>query len=217
MPSVVPSSYSSPAFLSPLSLSHQVLPTYAISTRPPPANLSFRRAHLCRRVCPPLAPKMCSSPSPASDIARSFIQTCTAPKGAYQQNLAIFCAAVSRARAAGFGLDALLLEVSSTDAASEILRHPLASEEVELRTVWVTLVFKTLRARAGESVALKDRFDVFVENIAEAKRKGYDQKRIQLEQSLQTEGQEGAGRTELENAILQQSVRIVLATLELEL
>lgn len=160
---------------------------------------------------------MCSSPSPASDIARAFIQTCTAPKGAYQENLVLFCAAVSRARAAGFGLDALLLEVSSTDAASEILRRPLASEEVELRTVWVTLVFKTLRVRAGESVALKDRFDVFVENIAGAKRKGYDQKRIQLEQSLQTEAQEGAGRTELENAILQQSVRIVLATLELEL
>jgi hypothetical protein len=62
---------------------------------------------------------------------------------------------------------------------------------------------------------LPDRFDAFVASICDAHAKGYDQKRIQLEQSL-VASESAKPRTPVESAILQQSVRIVLSTLALD-
>lgn len=97
----------------------------------------------------------------------------------------------------------------------------LKHDEVELRTVWLTLVYKTLRAlghsgggeeagAAGEEGQWKrDGMDGFVSSIVGAVRAGYDMKRIQLEQRL---AQEGNTRNPLESAVLGQSTRLVVTT-----
>lgn len=124
------------------------------------------------------------------------------------------------ARGAGYALGALLLELGAAAGRSEAaLGRPLQAEEVELRSVWVTLVYKTLRISrpGGEDAAgaMPDQWDTFVKNVCAAHERGYDQKRILLEQTMAAEpGAEQ--RTPMESAVLQQAVRIVLSTLALD-
>lgn len=119
---------------------------------------------------------------------------------------------------------ALQLEMSGNP--SRVFGRALASDEIELRSVWLTLVFKTLRylrfpttsiSQNGSTAADafdRDRLDDFVMNITEAARKGYDLKRIQLEQNLTASQSSEKPRTPVENAILNQSTRLVLTTIQ---
>lgn len=146
------------------------------------------------------------------------------------------------------------------DGRSSVQRRPLQSDEIELRTVWITLVYKVLReirfpqdeaapmppqagldkddgdgaADAPDSVAARgsgstlappDNFDVFVKSIVGAARAGYDLERIKLEQQYgsgaagpaeqsKQQQQQQQERTPLESAILAQSTRMVVLTLE---
>jgi hypothetical protein len=126
------------------------------------------------------------------------------------------------------------------------LPRSLEADEVELRTIWLTLVFKVLRyvnfprdrlppeaptesssrSRAiTEEFRVPDQFDRFVQSIVDAARSGYDLARIRLEQQLQirsmtslqgnTVGAATNQRSPLEAAILNQSTRLVLLTVEI--
>lgn len=110
------------------------------------------------------------------------------------------------------------LGVAGTTLRLPVLKH----DEVELRTVWLTLVYKTLRALGysggGEELKIAEReqrwqgdgMGGFVSNIVSAVRAGYDMKQIQLEQQL---AQGGEARSALESAVLGQSTRLVVTTI----
>jgi hypothetical protein len=165
-------------------------------------------------------------------IAAAFVDACTPSAKSYADQLAAFCAEALTAYRSGYSLVAVQLEMTGEAGGGGSLGRGLASDEAELRSVWLTLVYKTLRqirfpidgVIAGVSAppegTERDRLDEFVKNIVAAARTGYDMKRIQLEQALTStapsEGGTGTppARTPLENAILNQSVRIVLTTLQ---
>lgn len=158
-------------------------------------------------------------------IATAFIAACMPGGKPYAEQMADFSRAVLSAYRSGFSLNALQLEMGGADTTS-MLGRSLQSDEVELRSVWLALAYKTMRylrvpssglmdgaGATGESTGAfdRDRLDDFVQGICIASEKGYDQKRIQLEQSLNSS--DSSPSSPLENAILQQSVRIVLTTI----
>jgi hypothetical protein len=172
-----------------------------------------------------------SSSSVAQRIAAAFVDACTPSTKSYADQLAAFCAEALIAYCSGYSLVAVQLEMTGEAGGGGSLGRGLASDEAELRSVWLTLVYKTLRqirfpidgviaGVAPPEGTERDRLDEFVKNIVAAARTGYDMKRIQLEQALTstTSSEGGTGtppaRTPLENAILNQSTRIVLTTLQ---
>lgn len=159
-------------------------------------------------------------------IAAAFIAACMPSNKPYADQLSDFSREVLQAYKRGFSLTALQLEMGGADTTA-VLGRPLQSDEVELRSVWLALAYKTMRylglgpgdqmgepSATGESSSAfdRDRLDDFVQGICIAAEKGYDQKRIQLEQSLNPSSS-SSSNTALENAILQQSIRIVLTTI----
>lgn len=160
----------------------------------------------------------------AARIAAAFIKACMPSNGSYVEHLKSFCEEGIAAYYRGYSLMALQLEMSGNP--SRVFGRALASDEIELRSVWLTLVFKTLRylrfpttsiSQNGSTAADafdRDRLDDFVMNITEAARKGYDLKRIQLEQNLTASQSSEKPRTPVENAILNQSTRLVLTTIQ---
>jgi hypothetical protein len=184
---------------------------------PPPTR---RRRATPTRCVPRAAADPPASPSTAERIAAAFIAACMPSDTPYAEQLSAFCREVSRAHAAGFSLDALLLELGTAAAgrSATALARALQPDEVELRSVWVTLCYKTLRARGGVGSGgggIPDQWDAFVRNVAAAKAQGYDQKRIMLEQTMAS-APGVPQRTPMESAVLQQAVRIVLSTLALD-
>jgi hypothetical protein len=180
-----------------------------------------------------------SSPSPPADgsnstvaqrIATAFIAACSPSSTPYAEQLANFCNEAISAYRSGHSLVSVQLEMSSVSSGGSLGRS-LASDEVELRSVWLSLVYKTLRqlrfpidhgAESSPSDGFdRDRLDEFVKNIVSAARSGYDMKRIKLEQALTSSTSPGDGgkntspRTPLEDAILNQSTRIVLTCYQL--
>lgn len=152
----------------------------------------------------------------ASRIARSFVDACVPGGKPYAEALADFCRNALDAYRNGYSLQALQFELS---ASNNSYTRKLRSDEVELRDVWLSLVYKTLRQvrfpveRTAVGVTdTYDKFDEFVQNIISAVRAGYDMKRIQLEQSLRQSSSDRP-RTTLESAILNQSTRLVITTL----
>jgi hypothetical protein len=156
----------------------------------------------------------------ADRIACAFVDACTPSEAPYSAQVARFCREALNAYRTGYSLVALQLEMSG---ASTGIGRALASDEVELRSVWLSLVYKTLRqirfpSASSEQSAEpgrfdRDRLDDFVNNIVTAVRKGYDMKRIQLEQALTVSDGKERPRTPLESAILNQSTRIIIITL----
>ncbi|KAK4529475.1 hypothetical protein CCYA_CCYA01G0332 [Cyanidiococcus yangmingshanensis] len=192
----------------------------------------------------------------ASTIHQAFLSACLPNSGVpYVAALRSFIAATVRAYRLGYSLDALEIELRRVSAESVRLGNPnisgesprpLEADEVELRTIWLTLVFKVLRyvnfprdcmppeaptevsnrSRAiSEEFRVPDQFDRFVQSIVDAARAGYDLARIRLEQQLQIRsmpnslgsavGASTNQRSPLEAAILNQSTRLVLLTVEI--
>lgn len=165
-------------------------------------------------------------------LANAFIDACQPGRRSYTAALHDFCSTALDAYRRGYSLTALDLELAATSTASAVDGRPLLRDEVELRSVWLSLVFKTLRhigfpTLSSSSSATEDndameanksrsgflppdRMDVFVGNIVRAVRDGYDMNRIRLEQSMFNDDRP---RTELESAILGQSTRLVITTI----
>ncbi|BAM83172.1 hypothetical protein CYME_CMT178C [Cyanidioschyzon merolae strain 10D] len=192
----------------------------------------------------------------AGAIHEAFLNACLPQSGVpYVAALRSFIASTVRAYRLGYSLDALEIELrrvgaeslrSGNRSASGELPRPLEADEVELRTIWLTLVFKVLRyvnfprdrmppeapseqssrnRAITEEFRVPDQFDRFVQSIVDAARAGYDLARIRLEQQLQLKsmpqapgtsiGTSTSQRSPLESAILNQSTRLVLLTVEI--
>lgn len=153
-----------------------------------------------------------AQPTLAQRLAAAFIDACQPGTKPYTAALRDFCDNALAAYRAGYTLQALQFELS---ASQSVGARALRADEAELRSVWLALVYKTLRKigyPGGGSDAAYDKIDAFVGNIVAAVRAGYDMKRIQLEQSLMLGGGDRP-RTELESAVLGQSTRLVITTI----
>ncbi|KAG5181511.1 hypothetical protein JKP88DRAFT_199922, partial [Tribonema minus] len=125
----------------------------------------------------------------ASIVERSFVVACS--EGDYTRGLQAFISAIMKAYESGFAVPTLSMEIGM--CGNNSAGRPLMAEEVELRTVWMTLVYLTLeRARwpqrvpraAGISAPFKNEFDPFVGNIMRAHSSGYDLNRLKLEEMM---------------------------------
>ncbi|CAM9401753.1 unnamed protein product [Chrysoparadoxa australica] len=156
----------------------------------------------------------------AGRIESSFIEACAS--GDYQGGMKSFIRAIISAYESGYSVPSITLELSMHPGQSA--GRPLMAEETELRQLWMTLVYLTLeKVRWPQFVEhaaridppFKAKFELFVENIVEARRRGYDLERLKLEEMMRGggSGAEGEPRTPVEAAVLSQSMRVVFLTL----
>ncbi|KAK4534365.1 hypothetical protein CDCA_CDCA01G0390 [Cyanidium caldarium] len=128
------------------------------SRRPRPVSLHWRGRVRWWSV------RACASPSPepstdddddddvAVRIHDAFLNACVPTRGVpYVNALKAFIAATAEAYRRGYSLEALDVEVRRASSETRtrdgrpVVQRPLQSDEVELRTIWLTLVYKALR------------------------------------------------------------------------
>jgi len=157
----------------------------------------------------------------AEAIEKAFIAACSRTDLDYQETLRQFIRPVITAYEKGFNMPALLLEVSTVDKPS--IERPLMPDEAELRTIWMSLIFLTLQtvgwpqlreSPSQLSISFEEKFSPFVANVVEAHRRGFDLRRLKLEEMISRTGSDKV-RTPIEQAMLQQSMRIIFLTLSI--
>jgi len=162
------------------------------------------------------APKDTGPPPSASTLAieASFVQAASGMSGAnYEFGLMEFIRAARDAYDEGVMVPALNLELSMCQQYTA--GRPLQPDEIDLRTVWLSLVYLTFerveyKSRAGgfpgQSVSedLRQKFYTFTYDIVNAKRQGYDLAGLKLEEILQSSEE----KTPMEQAVLSQAMRI---------
>ena len=119
---------------------------------------------------------------------------------------------------------------------TQTANRPLAQEEVELRSLWLSLVYMTLQqvyhptresakdgdaAISAEAVAesvpsdIRQKFNTFVYDCVNARQGGWTLQTLKLEELVKRSGGDSAGpdiTDPMEKAILGQSMRIVFLT-----
>lgn len=177
------------------------------------------------------SPALPTAATAADALTTHFITACIPGPTPY----AVAVESFVRAAAAAYAADLSMGDLDAALAACTIGGRRLVDADAELRSVWLSLAYKTLRAvgikgGGGEvTLAVPDRFDAFVADLVAAVRGGYDTRRIRLAQSVGTGGGDGSGggttpdaqvgggseaRSPTEAAILAQSTRLVTTTLE---
>ena len=151
----------------------------------------------------------------------TFVQACMQLSSGYVDTLKLFIAAAYAAYERGFTVSALGLELSALT--TQTAGRPLMQEEVDLRQVWLCLVFLTLAnvghpsaaaAACGESVPeeIRKQFGTFVYDVVNARKSGFTLETLKLEDLMRRSGT-GESMTAMEKAILGQSMRVVFLTL----
>jgi len=148
-------------------------------------------------------------------IEAAFVQAAGGMNGAnYEFGLMEFIRAARDAYDEGIMVPALNLELSMCKQYTA--GRPLQSDEIELRTVWLSLAYLTFErvgyecksadAFPGQSVAaeLRQKFYTFTYDIVNAKKQGYDLDALKLEEVLQSSEE----KTPMEKAVLSQAMRI---------
>lgn len=151
------------------------------------------------------------------DVHRCFVIACIPGKKPYTVALSDFIYATASCFNNGIPLELLK---DSLKNIKETCFRPLKDEEHELLRTWLILVYKTLNQVLNPSdprqrVCDTDNsiYDEFVKSIVTALREGYSLEKIRLEQVVtNTKAQP---RTEFESALLSQSTRIVVQTVEI--
>jgi len=159
----------------------------------------------------------------ATILEATFVQACMQLSTGYVDTLKYFIAAATSAYERGFTVPALQLELSQVTA--QTAGRPLAPEEAELRTVWLSLVYLTLanvgHATSGNPEAvgasappeIRQKFQTFVYDVVNAKQGGFTLESLKLEDMLRRQGADAEALSPLEKAILGQSMRVVFLTL----
>ena len=163
------------------------------------------------------SPKSAGPPASPTTLAieATFVQAASGQGGAnYEFSLMEFIRATRDAYDEGIMVPALNLELSMCQQYTA--GRPLQSDEIDLRTVWLSLVYLTFErvgyesksagAFPGQSVAadLRQKFYTFTYDIVNAKRQGYDLAGLKLEEVLQNAEE----KTPMEQAVLSQAMRI---------
>lgn len=183
-----------------------------------------RMASAAAGGAPPPAP---TATAAADALTTHFITACIPGPTPYAVAVESFVGAAAAAYAANLSMG----DLDAALTACTVGGRRLVDADAELRSVWLSLAYKTLRAvgvqgGGGVPLAAPDRFDAFVADLVAAVRGGYDTRRIRLAQSVGTggggggaspDGEAGGGseaRSPTEAAILAQSTRLVTTTLE---
>eukprot|EP00904_Undaria_pinnatifida_P008347 jgi/Undpi1/4642/HiC_scaffold_18.g07996.m1 len=153
----------------------------------------------------------------ASLVESTFVMA--AAGNSYQEGLKAFIATVKEAYERGYTVPALTMETSFVP--TKTAGRDLLPEEVELRSIWIALVYLTLEhanwpqkiQRAHEiSAPFMDRFADFVVKVMNSAATGHTLQTLKLEEVMRRGAEP---RTPMEAAVLSQSMRIVFATLDL--
>ena len=156
---------------------------------------------------------------PASPITQAieatFVQAASGMGGAnYEFGLMEFIRATRDAYDEGIMVPALNLERSMCQRYTA--GRPLQADEIDLRTVWLSLIYLTFERVGyesksadtfpGQSVAadLRQKFYTFTYDIVNAKKQGLDLAGLKLEEVLQSSEE----KTPMEKAVLSQAMRI---------
>ncbi|GJQ11875.1 hypothetical protein GpartN1_g3666.t1 [Galdieria partita] len=150
-------------------------------------------------------------------VHRCFVTACIPGKKPYTIALSDFISATATCFRNGIPLETLN---SSLGSMKETYFRPLKVEEFELLRTWLILVYKTLKEvlhstenKRGICETDDSIYDEFVKSIVTALRVGYSLEKIRLEQAVfNTKTQP---RTEFESALLSQSTRIVVLTVQI--
>ncbi|GMH86058.1 hypothetical protein TrVE_jg4419 [Triparma verrucosa] len=164
-------------------------------------------------------------------LEKTFVDACMQLSSGYVDVLKLFIVAGKAAYERGLTIPQVQLEISQCK--TQTAGRPLMQEEIDLRTVWLSLLYLTLERvehRKGSSVGetvgpdLRQKFYTFVYDVVNAKKQGYTLQTLKLEQMMRnSEGEpsEIAEKTsalapqqrQMEEAILSQSMRLVFLTL----
>ena len=169
----------------------------------------------------------------AAMLEATFVNACMQLASGYVDMLKLFVAAALSGYEQGFTIPALQLELSTVPTQSA--GRPLARDEVELRTVWLSLVYlvaenvghpsqpnqsrsksKTTAAAVGATVPpeIRSQFCTFIYDVVNARQSGYTLETLKLEDLMRRSGgDEEKSMTDMERAILSQSMRICFLTL----
>ena len=175
---------------------------------------------------PGIDPTQLPDASTAAGVAQilevTFVNACMQLATGYVDTLKLFIAAALTAYERGFTVNALNLELAQCP--TQTAGRPLMQEEVELRTVWLSLVYLTLanvrhESEASDSVGasvpaeIRSKFQTFVYDVVNAAQGGYTLESLKLEDMLRRQGTDSASLSAVEKAILGQSMRVVFLTL----
>ncbi|GJD10025.1 hypothetical protein Gasu2_42450 [Galdieria sulphuraria] len=152
------------------------------------------------------------------DVHRCFVIACIPGKKPYTLALSDFISATAACFKSGIPLKTLK---ESLENMKETYFRPLKVEEFELLRTWLTLVYKTLKEvlfpltenKRGICDTDDSIYDEFVKSIVTAIREGYSMEKIRLEQVVTNTKTQP--RTEFESALLSQSTRIVVQTVQI--
>ena len=174
---------------------------------------------------PGIDPTQLPDASTAAGVAQilevTFVNACMQLATGYVDTLKLFIAAALTAYERGFTVNALNLELQT---AGQTAGRPLMQEEVDLRTVWLSLVYLTLanvrhESEASEAVGasvpaeIRSKFQTFVYDVVNAAQGGYTLESLKLEDMLRRQGTDSESLGAVEKAILGQSMRVVFLTL----
>ena len=175
---------------------------------------------------PGIDPTQLPDASTAAGVAQilevTFVNACMQLATGYVDTLKLFIAAALTAYERGFTVNALSLELAQCPR--QTAGRPLMQEEVELRSVWLSLVYLTLanvrhESEASDSVGasvpaeIRSQFQTFVYDVVNAAQGGYTLESLKLEDMLRRQGTDSASLGAVEKAILGQSMRVVFLTL----
>ena len=165
-----------------------------------------------------------SDPLNPSKVGRlvevSFVKACMQLSTGYVDVLKLFIASVK----AGYELDLTIpqlnLEIANCGVATA--GRPLAADEIELRSVWISLTYLTLElvhhrpdCTLGESVPpeYRQKFNTFVYDVVNAHKSGFTLQSLKLEELMRRDA-DSPPLEMIEEAIMSQSMRLVFLTLE---
>ena len=175
---------------------------------------------------PGIDPAQLPDASTADGVAQilevTFVKACMQLSTGYVDTLKLFIATALTAYERGFTVSALNLELAQCPA--QTAGRPLMQEEVELRSVWVCLVYLTLanvqhKSDAPEAVGasvpaeIRQKFQTFVYDVVNAQRGGFTLESLKLEEMLRRQGTAAEGLSAVEKAILGPSMRVIFLTL----
>ena len=159
--------------------------------------------------------KVLSTSTVAEMLEASFVRACMDAARGYVDTLKLFIVAAK----AGFEIGSTISEVSSELEACErqTAGRPLLEEEVELRHLWVCLVYQTLAqvshptkaAEVGDTVGveLREKYAPLVEGVVTAHTQGCALPSLELSAFVQPPADA------IEKAVLSQSMRLIFLTL----
>ena len=143
---------------------------------------------------PGIDPTQLPDASTAAGVAQilevTFVNACMQLATGYVDTLKLFIAAALTAYERGFTVNALSLELAQCP--TQTAGRPLMQEEVDLRSVWLSLVYLTLanvrhESQAPEAVGasvpaeIRSQFQTFVYDVVNAAQGGYTLESLKLE------------------------------------